>query len=367
MARKIGIITIHNALNYGSTLQAIGLQEYLSSEGLDCKIIDYQNEKINSVYNRNMNLTKAIRLALSGHIRSAYCFFKNMILWRKQSVYGKILKPYDRFRKKNLRLTKPIFPNNICFLNNFDAIIAGSDQIWSEIVGDDTAYYLDLPNYKGIRIAYAASGTVNSVTSNIELIKHFNYISVREKMLQNTLCSLGITKVSLVCDPTLLCDIHFWGKYVKKSKSKTDYIFAYLMFEKPQIRSYIAYLEKKLGLPVVVLNRAEPFVILEGKKIPASTPKDFLSLLGNAKYVVTNSFHGTVFSALFQKNFVSYICDYRIVSLLDDLGLSARMVHHNEESTFDITQPIDWLDVNQKIERFRDESKQFIKNCLDFS
>ncbi len=360
MAKKVGILTIHNALNYGSTLQAIALQEYMRSLGFDCRIIDYQNESINGVYGRNMKCSKAASLLLRGHIRSARAALGEYRAWKKQSRYAKILRPYDKFRKKNLRLTKPVYQNDASFFNRFDALIAGSDQIWSEIVGNDMTYYLDFEDCRALRIAYAASGRKSNIEEKIDYIKRFDSVSVREEDIYDTLVASGVTDVSLTCDPTMLFNKDFWSRYVGKARVDGEYIFAYLMFDEPHIIDYISYLEKSTGLPVVVLHRTASYCLKNGKKIPAATPEDFLTLLGNAKYVLTNSFHGTVFASLFEKKFVSYICDSRITALLKKIGLEARMVHHAEYSTYDISEDIDWEDVRKNTEKFREESKRFI-------
>ena len=115
-------------------------------------------------------------------------------------------------------------------------------------------------------------------------------------------------------------------------------------------------------MPVYVIHRIQKFIIEGKQKIPCSTPGDFLSLIAGAEYVVSNSFHGSVFSIIFNKKFFSYASGDRVVGLLTELGLKERLIRQNNIGNID--DFVDWVAVNQKCEEIKNKSVIFLKNAI---
>lgn len=363
---KIGIITIQNAINYGSTLQAYALQEILKEMGHDVYIVDWQNKRLNSVYRIDYELRKKICHIFKGHIRSGLQEFNETMKAMVDNPYLSMLSKYDAYCKKHLCLTKSISNYESDMFQQFDALICGSDQVWNvEITGGQLIYALALPNFKGKKIAYAASGNLEQCVDLVDCIKKINFLSVRENKLQEQLQMYGVSNVHKVCDPTFLPELEFWKKQLKQRVVKPKYIFAYLMWDEPIVLSYIEQLANEKKLPVIILHRAKKYVSLGRKKVRTTTPGDFLNLIANAEYVIANSFHGTVFSILFHKQFVSYGSGERVFNLLSDLKLTDRMILREDNSWNEIDNNIDWCIVEKILSKEREAGKEFLRQSLE--
>lgn len=364
---KIAILTIQNAFNHGSTLQAMALKDYVISLGHECEVLDFQNEILNNIYRKKKEYSIALKYLFSGHVKTAYQEYKDVRLAHKARPYKKIKRSYDKFRKKHLSLTKKVYLGQDDKLSEYDAIICGSDQVWNKgIVGDYGWYYLDILNFTGKKIAYAASGKIDGgePEKQINLIKKLDKISVREEELKNQLIEYGVKDISVVCDPTLLFDKSYWQKFVKKQKNHVDYIFSYFIYDCPTANEYAKKLSKQTGLPVLHMERISKFLYCNGKKIKSSAPDDFLSLIANCKYFITNSFHGTVFAVTFNKNFSVFKDDQRLKTLLGRLDLSDRISSYDKVTCADIKNKIDWAEISNKMLEFSKSGKDFLSDAL---
>ena len=360
---KIGIITIHNAYNYGSTLQAYALQNFLITNGFNVDIIDYQNKQLENVY-RGWKIAKKtiFKRFLKLQIRSGIC----ELLERKKSLgankYYLIHKSYDKYRRSFLKLSNRIKPNKLEALNSYDVLICGSDQVWNNgITGGDNIYYLSVPNYTGRKIAYAVSGKlINVGDDEIRKIREIEFISTRENQLKEELEKYNFKDVSVVLDPTFLIDKRLWEKQVHPTLNK--YIFAYLVWDEKYLIDYIKRLSQEKNMPYLILHRIGNYFEIGGRKISSSTPSDFLSLIANADYVISNSFHGTVFSLIFRKKFFSHNSGDRVSELLCKLKMEDRLV--TNQHIGDIDEPIDWDKYDSIIQGELNKSKDFLLNAL---
>ena len=359
---KVGIITIQNAFNYGSTLQAYALQQVLEELGHDVEIIDYQNKRLNRIYRPSNTYKQIFKSMISGHIRSGLIELTEQYKNRKDNVYIQISKKYDEYRKQYLKLSKEVFSEGLKNLAVYDAIITGSDQVWNiEITGGDDIYYLKIPNFNGKKISYAASGTLKNTLDKIDTVKDIRYISVREKQLKYEIEQMCAIKVTDTCDPTLLLDKKYWDIQVQKIQG--NYIFAYLMWDETFIIDYLMRLSEKKKMPVLMVHRIQTDVLLNGKKLSVSTPGDFINLIANAKYVVSNSFHGTVFSVIFNKQFQTFASGSRVNDFLNGLSLKERLI--TKEHIGNIDEKINWEDVYAIIENEKKKSMDFLKKSLE--
>jgi polysaccharide pyruvyl transferase WcaK-like protein len=283
------------------------------------------------------------------------------------------------------RITSEIQLRDYFFRNKFEAVIVGSDQVWRPMYSPSILnFYLDFLNdidSKPIRVAYAASFGVSEweypedVTEKCRpLIKKFDAVSVREKSAVD-LCKskLGITS-DWVVDPTLLLDPSDYEELIDQEAENP---------QKSLVLSYILDVSKdkqQIATAVAEILQTDVFHIKPGKSISEVRSNDlgqciypkvetWLRSFRDAKFVVTDSFHGTVFAILFNRPFVAVGNSKRgmarFESLLSMFGLEHRLVELEDDITSDlINEVIDWDKVNGLRERFACESKLFLKNHL---
>lgn len=358
---RVGIVTIQNAYNYGSTLQAYALQQFLCGLGHDVVIIDYQNRRLNEIYHSSSRIKEDISHILSGHIRSGAINILEKVKAHRENMYVQVSKKYEKYRKKYLCLSEKVTEDRLDLLLEYDVLITGSDQVWNvEITNGEPIYYLSIPNFMGIKVAYAASGSIQNDMSKIDMIKDIDRISVREESLQCELKKYLESDIEKVCDPTLLIHPSVWRKQIKSIPE--HYIFAYLMWDEPLVLDYLNEVSQRKRLPVVILHRMQKYVVINGKRYASASPSDFMSLIAYADYVVSNSFHGTVFSVLFEKQFLAYASGDRVVGFLDMLKLSDRTI--GKKHTGDIDLAIDWARIKDIIAYEASVAKNFIQNAL---
>jgi len=362
---NIGIITFHSAHNYGAMLQAFALQKYIKNN-YNC-----------NVKNINFNTDKDIK---------AYKIFKkhkkiHSYIWEilKFLHYSELKKRHNSFELflKNYIDTTERYSTYEKLIENppqFDVYISGSDQVFSPKGKELNAYYLNFgPNHIK-KIAYAPSFGYTSIPDDIkEIIKklllRFNYLSAREKSGCQIIKDLIYKDVPNVVDPVFLIDPTEYRKISNPVKLKYEnYILCYsLVGIKKQI-AIACRLKEITGLPIVLIRDTALLPIkCVDKIIRFAGPREFLWLLDNAKYVVTDSFHGTSFSLIFKKNFFSVIAfpekADRIYSILKEIGLDSRIVYKpgeiNKQDLY-----IDYEAPSEKLQAKIQLSKEFLHKAL---
>lgn len=366
---KIGIITFQYANNYGALLQAYALRKYLLDLGNEVRIINYDNSKL---YMKNRSLRKKIITK----VWMAISFFLGR---------NKKYKKFEMFRNNYLMLEKNKITNKNHLYQyiadlNFDVYIVGSDQVWNPyITMNDDIYYLSFSDSKK-KIAYAASFGVDDFPyeyKNIFLkcINKFNFISVREKTGKNILNKMGITDISIVLDPVFLLGKNQWSDFAE-IKEYEPYIFCYYMPGdkkcEENIKEIALKLKNKFGYKIINIGRKEYKKFLnDGIDIVSASPNEFLGYFKNASFIITNSFHGTAFSLIFEKNFYSVVnlsnsgkgkLSSRIVDLLESIGLKNNIIDNDSENIDNIF--IDYDEIKFKINMLKEQSKNFLETAL---
>lgn len=353
---KIGIITQPLLNNYGGILQNYALQQVLKKLGHEPVTIDYvahYNIKTIVVYN-----IKTIILLLIGKSK------RNFI-----SYYRRRNSAMESFVTQNIFLTKPIkrYSEGILKENNIEALVVGSDQVWRREYNNDLyAMYLSFAKAVGLKISYAASFGIDYWNYSEEqtrkcaiLAKQFKAISVREES-GIKLCNdyLGVDAVN-VLDPTLLLQKEEYENLcVSVEKPNEPTLYAYILDinqEKREILSKIAA-EKNLALKIV---QADNNAIL--------TVPQWIAMFRDAEFIVTDSFHGTLFSIIFRKDFLTIGNKgrgmSRFTSILSKFGLEERLV--NDFSTdFQTKTEINWSATEKLLEREIEKSYEFLKRYL---
>lgn len=360
--KRVGILTFHKSINYGSVLQAFALSKLLESKGYDVEIIDYEPASYSSQY-RIFEKAESIR-NIAANIRRLSILD---ILWRQK-------RGFENFRNKHITISKKKFTaqNTASDLNNlYDVIICGSDQIWNVRAKDcDPIFFL--PGLRGCKkIAYAASlntASYNEVCCEEKLRKailDFEYVSIREhsgaKKLEIFLKSDKEIKVQP--DPTILQNKNTFEKVASGRIVKEPYIFMYCAnYQESTIRA-AQKMSEKLSKPVytvLVCRSATQITQLKRAGIRIvrgrNRPEDFISFVMNADLILSDSFHGTAFSIIFEKNFFSindaidgrFVDDERICNILDEMEIKERYIKEDDVEKVDLTKAVNYSYITQK-------------------
>lgn len=358
---KVGILTFHNVVNYGAVLQAYALQKFLEDKGYEVEVIDYQNNYFKKFYSP-FYITKPY---LRKTLYMLYAFGQK----------SKRLKIFAEFRNKFLKQSSEQYtPANIKDIDDkYDCIIVGSDQVWNLVLSDgDENYFLPFVN-RARKVSYAASIGLKEIPEKYKeifgkLVNSFDIISVREKSAAELLKDYTNKNISVNNDPVLLLTKEKWGKLdIEKNKvCAGDYIVVYKI-NRDDSYLYADELAKKTGLPVIVI-KPDKTCKINCKKVKCASPDQFVSLFYNAKYVVTDSFHGTVFSIIFEKQFL-YVPDtskdnrnIRILDLLDKVGLKNRIYSGRVSA---IEEIINYDNVRDLLEKERQVSANYLRKAIE--
>jgi hypothetical protein len=331
MNKKVGIVTFHRAHNYGAVLQAYALQKVIEECNCIVGFIDYQHEYFKHGYNiyPSLKTIKSTRKLLS--------YFK------------KWLELFLDYKHKRLRHSH--FQN---FINNhlnifpeenleLELVVLGSDQIWNYkyLNGFDKNYFGDINGVISKKtISYAASMGCSKIHSSfldnfIYNISKIDKIGVRENSLKKYIEKHTKTSVEVNLDPTLLLTANDWNKLPLPERVKDKYILVYEVHNHPETSATAEKIGKLLDCKIVNLTSKADWR-LSPNSFTTASPLDFLSLFKHAEFVVTTSFHGTVFSILFKRNFFTMKfgsdIDIRSSELLNLLLLSNRQINTNNET-----------------------------------
>lgn len=363
---KINTITCHDVYNLGASLQAYALQTYLQKQGHEVEIIDYKPDY------------------LSGHFKlwGVYnpIFDKLLIkqLYLLVKLPGRLLalrrkKAFDVFTKNYLHLTRRYHSNEELKKDPpiADAYIAGSDQIWNTVFknGRDPAFYLDFAPRDKLRLSYAASLATKEIAEKYrpfvaQMIKNLDYVSVREKSSLSVLQSLGRSDAVAVCDPVFLLSKEEWSKMcIDRGFESNKYLLVYDFDNNPVVEQIAKGVAKTKGLDIYNVG---PFRKSYAKmNFVYAGPLEFLTLVKEADYIISNSFHATAFSLIFQKQFCTFkrkeAINERMVSLLVDLGLTDRIASLFNDNLFNI---VNYEDVMLVLNSNVDMSKSYLNEAL---
>lgn len=364
MSKKIGIVTYHQALSYGAKLQAYALQQFLDENGIENDIVDYT---CHFMYTR---LIRPIRVGTQHRLKS---FIRSLITMRQTGI--------DRrksvaFRRSYMKLSRPFTAENISeAADEYSAFIAGSDQVWSPTcVGFDPVYFLNFAKPQQ-KYSYAASIAVKEIPENLreeykKRLGDFQRISVREQSGVEIVNDLLNRDAQVNIDPTLLLTKDSWEKMSKRIIDE-PYIFLFNVKRPLHLIEYAKKLGEKTGLKIYYLQKNRIHRVKGVTYLDPVSAEEFVGLIKHATYVCTNSFHGTAFSVIFNKDFaVEYDNkdgrNIRSEELLNYLGINDREI--NSDNFKGPSSPVDWGNVEQKINVQRELSGKYIaeiKNTIN--
>lgn len=355
---NFGIITFHRAINYGAVLQTYALQKALKKININSEVIDYRNNIIDNRFKFFYN-------------KSLKRFIKDLIYY---PIFSKKNKNFEEFIKEYIKTTDQIIKNNKEFnaLKNFDQYITGSDQVWNYKLTDwDKAYFLDFVNENSKKNSYAASFGMDEIPKHEiheyqRLLSQFNHISVREEKGAGIIKNLLNRDTNIDLDPTLLLNKEEWTGISKLPKEK-NYILLFVMQKNDSIFKFAEKLAQKTHCKIIYIADSIKRRV-HGRYKYTLSPTEWLGYFINAKYIVTNSFHGLAFSINLNKEFfielqrIPATGNSRLENMLDLLNLRERQVIDGDNNNID--KKINWDEVNSILEKKRNESFENLKKYI---
>lgn len=381
----IGVCIKYFHRNYGGMLQALATITMLEKRGLDYELIRYQKH-----------------YSLLGKLKQIPRLFNGILLNdKKEALIKKIgekqypqfakkdairVKAFDDFNQEHFVKLSPVFVGYKALCDGasrYEAVITGSDQLWSP-AGLPTNFYnlMFVPdNIRKISIA-SSFGVKNipwyQITRTRDFLNRLDFISMRENRGSEIVKELTGKDVPTILDPVFYLSREEWEQLIPyKREIEEPYIFAYFLGRNPTHRDAVRKAASELGLKVVTLRHLDQYVVEDetfGDYAPYDVdPAKFLNLLRGAEYVCTDSFHGSAFSIINQKQFITFnrydenskhSKNSRIDTLCNNLGLQDRRYSSRNEFTKQLTSKIDYNSVEQKLNQQRSLTLEYLNKAL---
>lgn len=336
---KVGILTFHDAHNYGAVLQAYALKKYIKDLGYETKIINYHHEDIPDGYLPDDNEKR----------------------WEKFNTFIKQLIDYEEKTYINEEQLEKL---------DIDFWICGSDQIWNTdiTIYMNKGYFLNFKT-EGKKISYAASMGKKELTKEEEedfkkYINKLDKISVREETLQEYAQKFTDKKIEKVLDPTLLLEEKDYSELIEDN-CHGEYVLIYALVPDERLTKVANKIAQEKNLKIIELNdkKNEKYFC---EQVSEAGPSEFLTLIKNAKAVITNSFHGTIFSIIFQKEFYTISRksnnNSRMENILKIVGMEDRLIDKIEE--LENVKGQDYKSAFDRLNKEKEKSIKFLKEAL---
>ena len=374
---KVALAINYDYHDYGGMLQAFATQRFLEKQGIDSDAINFDNVKgdisrrkwkyflsnimdISIVKEKSRLIEKKIRQKTNARLKAQMAERDNA---------------FDKFCTSHFKVSRSFASWEDmakASQKEYDAVIVGSDQLWlpSNVMAD--YYTLNWVPEKVKKIAYATSFGIGNIPQKYkemyrQYLTRIDYLSARETSGQEIISELTDRSVPLVNDPALLLDANGWDEVIKEKPIINDkYIFCYFMGDNPEQRDFVKRLAKAKGLKIVALLHLDQFIETDEHYADYTpwdiSPADFVNLVKYAEYVCTDSFHGTVFSIIYSRNFFTFkrfnkkaslSTNTRITSLLTRIGLMDRLVVNLDKRPDNIN---DWRKIQECVSDFRNAS-----------
>ncbi len=381
--KKIGLCVCYDTKNFGSQLQVLATQKAVEELEYDYEVIRYK-KKMTPVF----VLQSLPRLFNPYFVKGKIRNIKRKKAIKKHEDIAKQVrvrnKRFDKFVDKYfLKLSKPYVGYDALRENakKYDGVLTGSDQLWLPGNLGSHFYTQEFVPDNVNKVAYATSFGVSSIpwyqrkrTRNY--LNRFQHLSSRELQGSKIIKELTGGESITVADPTLLFSGEEWLNFIpNKMVVEGKYIFCYFLGDNPKHREISEELKAKTGFDIVTIPFLDNFVERDmsfgDKALYDVDAADFVNLIRNAEYVLTDSFHGSVFSILNHKKFVTFnrfmdnskdSRNSRIDSLCSLLGLSERRYKTDIYET--VNRDIDYKIVDQRVSKLRTDSKKYLCDAL---
>lgn len=374
--RKIGLFSFHKDPNYGTMCQAYALARAIQKLGHNAEYIRYEAIPYRSpVKVAIINLIKTVcqNLGIRYGLKTEYSYLRS-------KEFRKLKDRYKRFHHLYIPVS-----NSIYYLdtiqqveNKYDYFIVGSDQTWSSYCNTNpsTPFYLSFIQDGKKKRSYAPSIGSTHTTEEYKLrlkneLSSFNSLSCRENHNARMLSELLGKKVEYVLDPTLLLSPDDWQVLEKPVPMPASYVLCYILGTKACISDYAEKLGEQRGLPTYYIV-TRPEYNKKENALKDISPEQFLWLLHHATYVVTDSFHGSMFSINFKKEFFSFakretiestgIDNDRIMDFLSYFHIEDRFINDGE---FRIPTELDYSAIEEQLSSMRSSSYEYLKGITN--
>lgn len=366
--KKITLLSVYKDPNYGSMLQAYALYAVLNKLGYTSEYLNYTNYTDKPFIIRL--LIKCFKSILNA-IRPSKSIWNTRYFKKQHRIF-------DEFQRNHIPDSVIKYnPSNIQLANYYYSIfIIGSDQMWSPFVTalPNSINFLDFVKEPNIKASYAPSiGTTHMSKDYIMLLKtklkSFRNISCREYTNSLLLSNELKRPVKYVLDPTLLINEQDWSKLFEPIDMPKEYVLCYILGTKKCISEYAENLGLRFKIPVYYII-TNPIYFARKNTLRYTSVGQFLYLIKNAKYVVTDSFHGSILSINFEVNFYSFSKrplsnimndNDRIIDFLDRIGLRNRYKNDDDKTYND---DIDYRDTKMQINQLRKASIEYLKSII---
>lgn len=385
--KKVGIVSCYFKNNYGSMLQAYATKKILDNNNIPNETINIDGNKdfskgkkkyyLSQIFNFNFIKSKL------GMIKMKFDKKINKKLGKNISIRNK---KYNEFRKEfNLSRSSDTYEDLMNLAKErYSDVIVGSDQLWLPVNVVSDYYTLNWVPNEINKISYSTSFGVSSIPKKYneqykKYLKRINHLSVREDTGIKIVKDISGLDAKLVSDPTILLTREEWDKVaIEERIIKDKYILCYFLGNNIEHRKFAERLRERTGYKIVSLNHADEYVKYSDKFCNIAPydigPKEWLNLIKNAEYVCTDSFHGTVFSLIYNKIFFNFrrynsksksSTNSRLDSLLNIVGVSNERILTGLENVDDVLKyRINFKKVNENLEKYREKSKKWLLDSI---
>lgn len=373
--KKIALFTCHEDLNYGSMLQAYALVTAIRKLGYDAEYITYR------IYARQNRFVKYLkRLAKSFLSATGLRKERNPFQFFNTKAFAATKAAFQEFHRQWIPASLKVYYSNTITSEldpeEYSTFIVGSDQLWSPLLyacDSRIPYFLDFAELPS-RSSYATSLGTSNIPEEYKLIlkeklSAFDNISCRETFNTKMLSDLLNRNVSHVLDPTLLLSVEDWNKVATEPPVKGDYILAYILGEKDSITEFAHSLGQQKRLPVYFIV-TQPKYLSYSNALTGIGPDAFIGLVKNARFVVTDSYHGCLFCIIFGTQFFAFSKregsvdtqdNIRILEILQVLGLEDRFWDDTRQTPL---HDCNFQQAHEKIADKRQTSIKYLSGCL---
>lgn len=366
---KIEIITLHRVRNYGSSLQTLATQNYIEKLGLESEVLDYYPSRYTSLGLLKRLKNKSDKLAKSKILLTIAQMVISISYLKKKIIF-------DEFLRNNIKLTPKTYHNEEEIKKDVpiaDAYCTGSDQVWNSHwnEGVDRPLYLSFISEDKYKFSYASSIGNEKLGEEEKkqvqsLLKQYRHITVRENVGVDIVNDIGLEAEQML-DPTLLFEDKEWQIHTSDRFAKRKYVVTYNLHHDKRIDEFAIEIGKKYGIKVYNISYNLHDIIRKGKLKWCPKIEEYLGLIRDAQFVVTDSFHATVFSIIFHtKFFVIYPAQAssRIRSILSLTNLEKQ----GSEDIPDISitqEDIDFAYADNILQEERKKTEKYWRKIID--
>lgn len=380
--KDVAILTkYYKNYNYGGMLQGYALHKVIEDMGLSCDVISYNvNDNINPIYTGV--LQQCMQYTLSEILSKGFEKLVGKFDFGIKDILLKRNRLFEEFMTRTNANTEIYNDSNLKALNEeYRFFVSGSDQVWNPNAVR-RLYLQQFVSEEKTKVSYAASiGRSNFSTLEADVlipaIKHFDYLGVREKTAKELLEKYGVKNVEITLDPTMLLSADDWEEVAAPRQINSHYALFYFFSDSLKIRNGLkSFCDEMNLIPVFIPYAKQEFNVGDGKGVGVRLknvgPAEFLSAVKYADYVFTDSFHGTVFSIICEKQFFVFernksghvSMNSRLYDLLDLFGLSERLIQFNGIKEIKQFRKIDYVKVEGRLKELKDSSMAFLYKSL---